>query len=168
MCLAPAFVAKSMSAEAMRNGYTLVELLTVIVIAGVAASIGMPLLTKSYPQRAVRLAGDQFVSAHALAKATAIRYGRLAELRIDAAGRRFWVEVDTSSTGVVQKDTIGPIRSVIDGGLIMSSDRSLLCFDARGMPSLRTGCQAANTVVTFAMGSSARSVRTTALGKVLR
>jgi prepilin-type N-terminal cleavage/methylation domain-containing protein len=157
-----------MSVKAMKNGYTLVELLTVIVISGVAASIGMPLLTKSYPQRAVRLAGDQFVSTHALAKATAIRYGRLAELRIDATGRRFWVEVDTSSTSVVKKDTIGPIRSIPDATLIMTSDRSVLCFDARGMPSLRTGCQAANAVVTFAMGSSARTVRTTALGKVLR
>ena len=43
--------------------------------------------------------------AHSLARSTAVRYARVAELPIDAANARFWVEVDTSGTGI--RDTVG-------------------------------------------------------------
>ena len=115
-------------------------------------------------------AADQFVAANSFTKATAIRWGRLAELHIDATNNRYWVEIDTSGTGNRMK--AGGYRYVSDN-VGMTSNRSLVCFDQRGLPTTRTttaglACQAANLPAIFLLGNRVDTVQTTALGKVLR
>jgi hypothetical protein len=96
-----------------------------------------------------------------------MRYGRLAELHIDPPNARFWVEVDTSRAGGA-KDTVGMVQYVGEDGVKLMSTRTLVCFDPRGLPSTRAGCQSADAYVTFSVNGQANTVRTTALGKVLR
>jgi type II secretion system protein H len=152
----------------VRNkGFSLIELVVVIVVVGVVLTIGVPTMAKSYPQRAVRLAGDRFVSAHGLAQAAAVRHGRVAELHVDAPGARFWVQVDTSYSGGA-KDTVGLIHWVGEGGLAMTSNRALLCFDSRGLATDRGPCETGDATLTFSLSGRTHTVTTTALGKVIR
>ena len=87
---------------------------------------------------------------------------------MDAAGQRFWVDVDTSANGIGQRATIADVRYVTDNGLHMTSNRALLCFDARGIASTLGSCESGDAKVIFSDGAMADTVTTTILGKVLR
>jgi hypothetical protein len=50
----------------------------------------------------------------------------------------------------------------------MTSTRTLLCFDARGIASTSGTCEPGDAQVIFAEGVMRDTVATTALGKVLR
>ncbi len=148
-----------------KRGFTLIEMLIVTTIIGVLVAILMPSMVTGFRQRATRGAVDRLVMAHSLARATAIRYGRVAELRITAEDGQFWVEVDTSGTGI--RDTVG-LMNDLSGQVTMTSDRSLLCFDSRGLVTTRYTCEEGDVVVQFSVAGRTETFYTTALGKVLR
>ncbi len=50
----------------------------------------------------------------------------------------------------------------------MASDRSMVCFDGRGLPSTAGACEGADATVVFAESSRADTVSFTLLGQVLR
>lgn len=150
-----------------RRGFTMIEILTVVVTAGTLLAVGIRPVSTAYHDWSVRGATGEFVSAHALARATALRFARTAELHIDAAAGRFWVEVDTSAVGGT-RDTIGMMHQFDHATLEFSSTRSLICFDARGMTTTRGACEAANVMIVFSSATKEDTVRTTVLGKVLR
>ena len=152
-------------------GFTLVEMLIVFTVIGVVVAIVTPALSRSAQSRLPGLAADKFVASHALARATAMRAGTVAELHIDPTYGRFWVEVDTTGAGT--RDTVGLLRDVAADGVTLASNRSLLCFDARGLPYTRqttagTVCQAADAALMFTLGAHSRKVEITGLGKVIR
>ena len=147
------------------KGFTLIEMLIVITVMGVIVAVAMPSMVTAFRQRSTRGAVDRLAVAHGLARATAVRYGRVAELHIDATNKRFWVEVDTSGTGI--RDTIGTV-SQLDGQLSMSSTRTVLCFDLRGLTTTRGTCEAGDALVQFSLQGRTDTLQTTVLGKVLR
>jgi prepilin-type N-terminal cleavage/methylation domain-containing protein len=151
-----------------RRGVTVVELLMVLAVIGVVAATGGPKLSAALQRRTTASVADQFVLTHSLTRSTALRYGRVAQLHIDAPGKRFWIDVDTSANGIGQRATIAFVRDVSGNGLQMTSSRSLLCFDARGIASTMGSCEPGDAQVVFTDGSMADTVKTTALGKVLR
>lgn len=148
------------------NGFSLVEMSIVMAILGVMVGIVMPSLVDSLGRRATQGAADRLTMAHSLARATAVRFGRVAELHIDAANARFWVEVDTSGTGI--RDTLGLMNDLSEEQVTMSSDRSLLCFDARGLSTTRNTCESGDVLVEFARAADTTVFQTTVLGKVVR
>jgi prepilin-type N-terminal cleavage/methylation domain-containing protein len=154
--------------ESRRRGFTMVETIIVLAIVAIVAAIGGPKLAAALQRRTTASAADQFVLAHSLARSTAVRFARVAQLHIDAAGRQFWVDVDTSANGIGQRATMGYVRDVSAPGLTLSSSRALLCFDARGIASTNGSCQPGDATVIFSGGATADTVVTTALGKVLR
>ena len=152
-------------------GFSLLEMLIVLTVLGAVLAIAAPSLARSGMSRAPRVAADKFVTAHALARATAVRSGVMAELHIDVTSGRFWVEVDT--TGAGNRDTVGFVRDVASDGVQLASTRSLLCFDARGLPYTRKTsagdlCEAADATLSFTASGQSRPVVITALGKVIR
>lgn len=151
-----------------RRGFSLLETIIVLSIMAIVAAIGGPRLSSALQRRTTAAAADQFVVAHSLARSTAIRFARIAQLHVDAPTRRFWVDVDTSANGIGQRATIGYVRDVSAVGLSMSSSRSLLCFDARGIASISGSCEPGDARVIFSEGVTADTITTTALGKVLR
>lgn len=151
-----------------RRGVTVIELIMVISVIGIVAATGGPKVSAVLQRRTTASVSDQFVLAHSLSKSTAIRYGRVAQLHIDAVNKLFWVDVDTSANGIGQRATIAYVRDVSGGGLQMTSTRSLLCFDARGIASTIGTCEPGDAMVVFADGVMRDTVSTTALGKVLR
>ncbi|MFL5482766.1 MAG: Tfp pilus assembly protein FimT/FimU [Gemmatimonadaceae bacterium] len=151
-----------------RAGFTLIEGIISIAVLGILAAISGPHVTAALQSRQSSSAADQFVLVHNLTRATALRYGRIAQLHIDAPNKRFWVDVDTSANGSNQRATIANVRDVSDNGVTMTSSRALLCFDARGIPSTLGSCQPGDAQLIFADGLTADTIVTTALGKMLR
>jgi Tfp pilus assembly protein FimT len=146
----------------------MVEMIMVLALAGIVAAIGGPRIGAALQRRTTASAADEFALTHSLSRSTAIRYARVAQLHIDPAGKRFWVDVDTSANGSGQRATIAYVRDVSATGLTMTSSRSLLCFDARGLPSTSGSCEPPDAKIVFSDGAVADSIVTTALGKVLR
>jgi len=151
-----------------RRGFTMIESIMVASIIGIVAAIGGPKVSSALQRRTTASAADQFVVVHSLTRSTALRYGRIAQLHVDATGQRFWVDVDTSANGIGQRATIANTRYVNDAGLEMATNRTLLCFDARGIASTAGSCESGDVKVIFSDGVMADTVSTTILGKVLR
>ena len=154
--------------DTQRRGFTMIEALMVIVVMAIVAAIGGPKLAAALHRRTTVTAADQFVLTHSLTRSTALRYGRIAQLHIDAAGKRFWVDVDTSANAIGQRATIGHVRDLSATGVTMTSTRSTLCFDPRGIASTLGSCEPGDAKVIFVDGATADTILTTALGKVLR
>ena len=153
----------------MKNaGFSLIELVTVITMFAILLAISTPLLVDTLQAEKVRSAVNRFAAAHSLARATAIRNGRTAELHIDASTARFWVEVDTSVAGTGVMDTVRTVHDVSDGGMVMTSTRSLLCFDGRGLATSFGACGAGDVLAVFTASGRVDTVSTSPLGKVLR
>jgi prepilin-type N-terminal cleavage/methylation domain-containing protein len=154
--------------ETQRRGFTMIETLMVLTVLVIVAAIGGPKLSAALHRRTSSSAADVFVLTHSLSRSTALRYGRVAQLHIDASTRRFWIDVDTSANGIGQRATVANVRDVTGSGLSMTSTRTLLCFDARGMASTAGSCEPGDAKVIFVDGATADTVSTTILGKVLR
>lgn len=154
--------------ETERRGFTMIEALMVLTLMAIVAATGGPKLAAALHRRTTSSAADQFVVTHSLTRSTALRFARVARLHIEPATRRFWVDVDTSANGIGQRATIANVRDVSASGLTMTSTRSVLCFDARGIAFTGGSCEAGDAIVIFSDGATADTVATTILGKVLR
>jgi prepilin-type N-terminal cleavage/methylation domain-containing protein len=151
-----------------RQGFTMIESIMVLTVIGIVAAVGGPKISAALQRRTTASAADQFVLTHSLTRSTALRYGRIAQLHVDQVAQSFWVDVDTSANGIGQRATIANVRYVSDNGLHMTSNRALLCFDARGLASTLGSCESGDARVIFSDGVMADTVVTTILGKVLR
>lgn len=151
-----------------RRGFTLIEAVMVMAVIGIVSAIGAPKVSLILQRHSTTSGADQFVVTHSLTRSTALRFGRVAQLHIDEPGQRFWVDVDTSANGIGQRATVADVRYINENGLHMTSNRTLLCFDARGTASTSGSCEAGNAQVIFSDGAGADTVTTTILGKVLR
>ncbi len=149
-------------------GFTLVELLTVMGLFGVGLAIVVPPMATLLQRTATQVAADRFIATHGLARATAVRFGRVAELHIDGPNGRYWIQVDTSEAGQAP-DTLGAVRHVLPEGLLTTtSDRAVVCFDSRGLPTNRGACEAADVTVVFSQDARADTVKISITGRVLR
>ena len=151
----------------VRRGFALLELIIVLFVLALIAAIAAPRLSAAWRNRTIQTGADQFIAAHNLARATAVRYGRVAQFHIDPTSARYWVDVDTSGAGVGQRAIVWYTRDA-SAGLSMSSNRTLVCFDSRGLASTTGSCQGADLEVVFGMSGHADTVRATTLGKLLR
>ena len=152
-----------------RRGFTLLEGIICMSILAVLSAIGAPTLSESIRKRTTAGAADQFVAAHSLARSTAVRFGRVAEFYISPSGKKFWIEIDTSATGIGQRAVVGYTRRLdLTTGLSMSSNRTKICFDARGIATTSGTCEPGDIQAIFTMTGVADTVNATVLGKVLR
>ena len=146
-----------------RRGFTLVELVIVLAISALLLASSVSAVSARLASGEVT-AADAFRTAHALARATAVHQGRIAELHIDPEASRFWVAVrDESGSGALVKEFYVP------EAVRLTSDRSLVCFDARGLAVTGSGCEPGNLVATFSLGSDlSDTVRTTLVGGIMK
>ena len=154
---------------ASRAGLTITELVLTIVILAMILAIAFPRIDIALRRAHLQAASAELTTAHFLARASAMRYGRPAQLRIDAANGRFWVQVDTTVAGAGTLDTIGPVHRMGDASITMTSTRSTLCFDRRGLAYFFAGtCDSANALITFTLSGRTDTVQMTAIGKIIR
>ncbi|MGH7540161.1 MAG: pilus assembly FimT family protein [Gemmatimonadota bacterium] len=148
------------------RGYSLVDLLIVVVMGGVLVALAGPSVTQYQRRTAVRTTADQFMATQLLARSFAMKYGRLAQLHLDNSTSRYWVEVDTAGSGV--PDTIGHVRDPARDGVQLTSSLPLICYDASGSASGRGACSTGMVVVAFAAHGYADTVWVTTAGNALR
>jgi len=154
--------------QIQRRGFTMIEAIMVVSVIGIVAAIGGPRVSLVLQRRSTSSGAEQFVVTHSLTRSTALRYGRVAQLHIDQPGQRYWIDVDTSANGIGQRAIVANVRYPTENGLQMTSNRALVCFDARGIASTLGSCEAGDANVIFSDGVMADTVVTTILGKVLR
>ena len=148
-----------------RPGFTLMEVLITLTAASILMSMASVSAAGLRHQSEVRGSSYRYVAKHSLARAVAVRMGRTAQLRTDQAGRRVWIEVQR--TGSTQRDTIGGVE-YFDSRIGFSSSRTVLCFDGRGLAKTGGGCGAPDVTVVFSLAGRADTVRTSAIGRVIR
>ena len=156
-------------ARRARGGFTIAEVLTVLVLVGIMLAFSLPKVVLYYRQAAVHSARDRFIAKHALARATAVRFGTVAEFHIDAANDRFWVMVDTSTSGAGVMDTIGRVTDYSNSSVAITANRSVVCFDDAGAITAGPGvCENPDIKAYFSSSGRTDSVVVTALGRVVR
>lgn len=148
------------------DGLTLVEMLISIVLLSVVFAVATPLVADRSRQSAARAGADEFVFAHAHARATAVKYGRHSELHLEPSTGRFWIAVDTSGTG--GRDTVGFVHDLGETGVAVVANQNLLCFDARGVASGRGACADGMAIIVFTAGRYSDTLMVTAAGIVVR
>lgn len=150
-----------------RNGFTMIEMAIAVLIIGMMAGMAVPPLVDWQRNMELATSMDQLERLHELTRITAIREGRIAEMHIDAAETRIWVEVDTSGTGV--RDTVAMITELAEG-VSFTSDRDVLCFDGRGLPTTAGACESADATIGFEVAATGQvdTTQITLLGKVVR
>jgi type II secretory pathway pseudopilin PulG len=142
------------------------ETMLVVVVIGLMSAIALPSLTRAYNAAASRTAADAFVRIGELGRATAMRFGRDAELHITAGQTSFFIDTDTSGAG--QRAIIGGIANYSSRGLTLTSTDTLVCFDMRGLRSSRGNCNPGPTTLVFSGPGRADTIVITTLGKVVR
>lgn len=150
-----------------RHGFTLIEVTIAVLVIGLAASTAVPPLMDWQRTMELTSSADRFERMHELTRVTAVREGRVAELHLDDAAGSMWIEVDTTGAGAV--DTVAMVVGLADG-VTFGSDRALLCFDGRGLPTSTGACESPNATVAFAstLSPAVDTTRVTLLGKVIR
>ena len=150
------------------SGFTLAEVTIGVSIIGLLAGITYR-QTDAWDRIATRGAADQFISAHQKARTAAVRFGAVAELHIDASTDRFWVQIDTTSSGSGVMDTIGSVVDLSEHHVDLRATRSLLCFDPRGLIAAAAGCPSTGSLaIGLSRGSSSDTLNVTASGLLFR
>ena len=156
-------------ALAGRAGFTLVEVLIVIAILGLSYAIALPAISRARIAAAVQNSHHVVVSSVSLARATAIRYGRPAVMRLDPDADRLWIEVDTTAAGsAAALDTLGAFDFAAEMNVDLQSDRTGLCFNGRGIGTTGSRCPRAGGVIILSLQDKADTVVVTPLGRVIR
>ena len=153
------------------RGVTILELAIVLLVVGVILGISIPLASSLAGRFKVGSARDVFVNSYARARATAVQYGRVARLHIDALDREVWVEVDTGVVGATAPDTIGIVLNLYKeyGGVTMFSTRQVLCFDSRGLPFVGDPqCETHDASIVFERANKSDTVELSLGGTVFK
>lgn len=153
------------------RAFSLIELTVAIAALSTLILIAVPSLVRVRARLDVSAARSAFASSHALTRQIAGQYGRLGKLHLDTIDHRFWVTVDTGEVlGSGSEDTIGPIVSVGDrfSGVRMSSNRRMLCFNARGLGTAQGECNLPNATVVFNKSAFGDTVTISRLGRLLK
>ncbi len=150
-----------------RLGFTLVEILLVIIILGVASAIAVPPLGRMRVSASVQNARSSVISVVSLGRATAMNYGRPATVHLDSNADRVWVEVDTTLAGDGSAvDTLGLLH--LNDGLRVDlrSNRSAVCFDSQGIGTTNDECPVAGAQIILSLSDKADTVTVTTLGRI--
>jgi prepilin-type N-terminal cleavage/methylation domain-containing protein len=141
-----------------RLGYTLAEMVVVMVIFGVVTGLGMPKLQGLISSSAVRSAQTQTGAYLAQARALALQRGR--EARFVRNGNTIQVTVDSNGTQVA---FARPHDLQREHGVSLTTTRDSIAFDPRGF-AIGTGSM---EKVRLSRSGVSDSVCVTKLGKVI-
>jgi Tfp pilus assembly protein FimT len=149
-------------------GFSILELIFALVVTAIVYAVALPMMRSGRLSASVHNSKHVVVSTISLARATAMRYGRPAVVRIDAAGDRIWVETDTTLEGTgAALDTLGMFDLAEEFEVDMTSNRGTLCFNGRGIGTTSGVCTEAGATIVLSLHERADTVVVSSLGRVL-
>jgi prepilin-type N-terminal cleavage/methylation domain-containing protein len=158
-----------------RAGFTVVEMLAVIVIAGILAGLAITPARRYLENRDAANARNAFTYLSVRARSAAIERGQVARLQIDPVGDRAWIVMGRSGAG----DTLDPVvrfASEYDTDVVISGNQVLtVCYSPRGIAlasgfsagSCGGGVAGSTMHVDFRRGNSTARAMVRPLGQVL-
>lgn len=141
----------------MRRGFTLPELLSVMVIIGILVSIVTPPLGRALDQAAVREGVERFAALHATTRQLAISRNAVARLELDRVQRTAALSVRRTAAAW---DTVGTYPL---GSASIACSNATIAFGPLGL-----GYGTSNTRVIFSRGAAADTVTTSRTGRLRR
>jgi prepilin-type N-terminal cleavage/methylation domain-containing protein len=147
-------------ALAGRGGFTMLELLIVIVLMGLLSAMAYPRMSGVRQSAGLRAARVQFVSSLATARAAAVRFARPAQLK--RSGNSIQVLADTGGTGAFVSLGL-PVALDSQFSVTLSATIDSVVFGSRG---LATNLSTSGAQFALVRGTIQDSVCLTRLGEV--
>ncbi len=141
----------------MPRGVTLPELMSVMLIMGVIASVVVPPATRLVDRATVGGAADRLTAMHEVARQTAIARGRPARYEVDRPRLRVVLSVRDPHGGW---DTVRVFQL---GEVQLSVSQPIVTFNPLGI-----GSGASNTTVILARGAAAETLTVSRTGRLRR
>jgi prepilin-type N-terminal cleavage/methylation domain-containing protein len=145
-------------------GFTLIEMMMVVVIIGAMLAFGLPYFRSATTKSDARGALDAAAALHALTKQTAVQRGRVTRLVMDrSAGTMVVVANKVSGTGV---DTVGRVQNLASRfgvTFTTSPTRDTLMFTPRGL-----GTESGDTRIIITKGSFVDTLMISSAGRMIR
>jgi len=139
----------------MRRGTTLPELIVVLTVVGVLATIGAIRVTALRDRMNVRAAATETVATFALARRWSV-----------SRASRTALTIDTAAAAIIVRsfaDTISHRRLGSSHGVTMSATRDSMAYAPNGL-----GYGASNLTIVLRRGAAAETVVVSRLGRVRR
>lgn len=148
----------------IRRGFTLVELMVVVVLVGVLMRFALPFFRTGTTKSDVRGAADAAAAIHELTKQTAIQRSRVTRMVMDrSASTMVAVANKVSGSGV---DTVGKVVSLASRfgvTFTTSPTRDTLIFTPRGI-----GTESSDTKIIITKGGFYDTVSVSSAGRLIR
>jgi prepilin-type N-terminal cleavage/methylation domain-containing protein len=161
-----------MKTESLRKGYTLIELLIVMVIGAALLTMAIPSFTRVSAGQNARNARDAVVWMSARARSRAIERGQVTKLEIDPAAERAWIVFRRQTGTAVASDTLEKINFSAERSVLISGPTSTvtLCYNTRGyaFPCGAGSPTSAAVDVIFSHAGKTATARVKPLGQVER
>jgi prepilin-type N-terminal cleavage/methylation domain-containing protein len=159
-----------LSLRGTRSGYTLIELLIVMVIATILMSMAIPQFTRMLTTRNAQNARDDLVWMAVRAKAKAVERGQTYLLEINPNTERAWIVRRNPTTAA---DTIQTVDFSTEFKATISTSANTtitVCYSPRGFAFSCAGAASpsSDTDVTFTHGDKTATARIRPLGQVIR
>jgi Tfp pilus assembly protein FimT len=148
-------------------GFTIVELIMSLALLALLYAVAVPSIGRSRVRNSVYNSRQIVIASLSLARATAVRYGRSAVLRVDEDSDRVWVEADTSVGGSGVLDTLGYFDLEHEYDVDLRSNRSAFCFNGRGVGTTGPACPQAGGEMVVVLRGRADSIIVSPLGRVI-
>lgn len=142
-----------------RNGFTLVEMLIIVVMIGIIVLMGWPRLYDALNRSNLRGAQQSISAMYAQARSAALQGGRQVWLNVN--GNRLWITASprlNAGTGTV--DTVGSVKDINSAyGATVATTTSSFAIDPRGLAG-STG------TITVTLAGRSDSVQVSGYGRV--
>jgi len=150
------------SVNRSRQGYTLTEMLIVVVIVGLLTLFAIPKFSVLVQRNKLSAAREELTAAIATARAAAVQKGRTSTFRI--SGNQFRVTVVTADNG--STTTLVPAKSLMTlyNVSIASTTDTIITFDMRGFATPRLS---STGMIKLTQGVRRDSVCVTTAGQIM-